>query len=144
MPIDLLGGGLVVAPPSRSGIGQYEIIQGSLDDLGRLPVLRNLDLPKVGGARDGERGAKIFPYLMRAAHHVDSFDDLLDTCTVADTFNDNCEPPMEDYRVISAAKSAWDYTVRGENWVGQGGIVPLGFAIMDRVLALSENAAVLL
>jgi hypothetical protein len=46
LPIDLLGAGFVVAPPSISTKGQYEFIQGSLDDLERLPVLRDLDLRK--------------------------------------------------------------------------------------------------
>lgn len=119
LPIDLLGaGGLAVAPPSHVEAGEYSFIEGSLDDLDRLPTLRNLDLPKPEGAKDGERGKKIFEHLMRAAHHVDSFDELLD---VGRTFNDNCEPPMEDYRVISAAKSAWSYTERGENRFGQHG-----------------------
>jgi hypothetical protein len=42
VPIDLLGGGLVVAPPSVTPAGRYEIIQGSLDDLDRLPVIYDL------------------------------------------------------------------------------------------------------
>ena len=50
LPIDLLGeGGLVVAPPSKATEGrQYEIIQGGLDDLDRLPVLRDLDFKPNG------------------------------------------------------------------------------------------------
>ena len=55
---------------------------------------------------------------MRAAPHVDDFDSLLD---VAHTFNDNCEPPMEEYSVISTAKSAWGYEQRGENRFGKHG-----------------------
>ena len=35
-PIDVLGGGYVVAPPSISAKGQYEIIAGTLDDLANL------------------------------------------------------------------------------------------------------------
>src|SRR5262249_48690139 len=43
--IDLLGaGGFAVAPPSQIAKGVYSFIHGSLDDLSRLPVLRNLDL----------------------------------------------------------------------------------------------------
>jgi hypothetical protein len=55
---------------------------------------------------------------MKHAHHVDSFDDLLD---VARTFNEACEPPLEDTEVITATQSAWGYTVRGENRFGQHG-----------------------
>ena len=65
--------------------------------------MRNLAFAKLDGAKDGERGIKLFEHLMRAAHHVDCFDDLLD---VGRTFGDNCEPPMEDARVISTAQSA--------------------------------------
>jgi Bifunctional DNA primase/polymerase, N-terminal len=38
MPIDILGGGFVVAPPSKGAKRRYEIIRGSLDDLRRLPT----------------------------------------------------------------------------------------------------------
>ncbi|MDP5306384.1 bifunctional DNA primase/polymerase [Paracoccus spongiarum] len=39
-PIDILGDGFVVAPPSRSSKGRYEIIAGSLDDIANLPIMR--------------------------------------------------------------------------------------------------------
>ena len=42
-PIDILGGGFVVAPPSRGINSNYQFIQGSLDNLDRLPVLRGID-----------------------------------------------------------------------------------------------------
>jgi hypothetical protein len=41
LPVDILGGGFVVAPPSHGIKSAYQIIEGSLDDLGRLPTLRN-------------------------------------------------------------------------------------------------------
>lgn len=40
LPIDVLGGGVVVAPGSIGELGPYEIIRGSLDDLDRLPYAR--------------------------------------------------------------------------------------------------------
>ena len=43
LPIDLLGrGGLIVAPPSHVDKGDYAFIEGGLDDLDRLPVMRGL------------------------------------------------------------------------------------------------------
>ena len=36
--VDLLGGGFVVGPPSVTPRGRYQIIEGSLDDVRRLPV----------------------------------------------------------------------------------------------------------
>jgi Bifunctional DNA primase/polymerase, N-terminal len=41
-PIDILGGGFVIAPPSRVAKGEYRIIQGSLDDLDHLPLLHQV------------------------------------------------------------------------------------------------------
>ena len=38
-PIDILGGGFVVAPPSISQKGTYQIISGTLDDLANLPPI---------------------------------------------------------------------------------------------------------
>ncbi len=118
LPIDLLGAGFVVAPPSISTKGQYEFIQGGLDDLERLPVLRNLDLEKPEGAKQGARNNQLWQHCMRHANHVDGFDTLLD---VARTFNDDCEPPMEDSEVMSVAQSAWRITERGDNRFGLHG-----------------------
>jgi Bifunctional DNA primase/polymerase, N-terminal len=44
LPIDLLGNrGYVVASPSRLEKGAYSFLQGSLDDLDRIPAMRGLD-----------------------------------------------------------------------------------------------------
>jgi hypothetical protein len=119
LPIDLLGsGGFVVAPPSEVAKGSYTFIEGTLDDVALLPTLHSLDLPqpKQPSAIEGERNSKLWEHCMRQAHHVDTFDELLD---VARTFNDNCLPPLEDAEVISAAQSAWKYTESGRNYFGQ-------------------------
>lgn len=39
VPVDILGAGYVVAPPSKAAKGAYQIIQGSLDDLPDLPPI---------------------------------------------------------------------------------------------------------
>lgn len=119
LAIDLLGtGGFAVAPPSQVAKGEYCycFIQGSLDHLDRLPVLRNIDLARP--VQEGERNNKLWRHCMKAAHHVESFDELLD---VARTYNDDCLPPMEDSEVITAAQSALGYTERGQNRFGQHG-----------------------
>ena len=46
-PIDLLGAGFVVAPPSQGPHGRYAFVQGGLDDLARLSPLKGIDLPPV-------------------------------------------------------------------------------------------------
>ena len=55
VPIDILGGGYAVAPPSRGARGQYEIVQGRLDDLDRLPVMRGMAPPEVVVAAHSSR-----------------------------------------------------------------------------------------
>jgi hypothetical protein len=63
VPIDILGGGFVVAPPSRVAKGSYQFIQGSLDDLSRLPTLNDAPVPapEMGGMRQGHgRNNKLF------------------------------------------------------------------------------------
>jgi hypothetical protein len=138
-PIDLLGAGFVVAPPSTTESGAYQFIQGSLDDLGRLPVLRNLDLPKAG-AKQGARNKSLFRHCMRHANHVDDFNALLD---VARTFNDGSEPPMEDTEVMKVATNAWGYEQRGENRFGKHGAwFPLDE--VKRMIEGNQDAALLL
>ena len=107
---------MAIVPPSKVAKGSYEFIEGTLDDVHRLPPLRNLDLPKP--IEQGSRNNQLWRHCMKNAHHVDNFDALLD---VGRTFNENCEPPMEDTEVMSAIRSAWEITERGENRFGQHG-----------------------
>jgi hypothetical protein len=51
-PIDLLGGGQVVLPPSRGSKARYEIIHGSLDDLTALTTIKR----PVAGERTSDLG----------------------------------------------------------------------------------------
>jgi hypothetical protein len=132
VPIDILGGGLNVAPPSRIEAGRYEFIQGSLDDLADLPVLHNLAqalsadaVPTDWGEmREGSgRNNALFRLLGRAAHNCDDFDQLLD---YAQTQNDQLGEPMQDAEVVKVAQSVWKMTCEGRNRFGQHGAwVPL-------------------
>ena len=58
-PIDIIGGGYVVAPPSRVAKGEYEIIRGSLDDLKNLPPLGKF-LDGIRWSRMGEGDGRQF------------------------------------------------------------------------------------
>src|SRR6516164_6162424 len=113
VPIDILGGGLNVAPPSRLEAGRYEFIQGSLDDLGDLPVLHNLaqglsadaNPADWGAMREGSgRNNALFRLLGRAAHHCDDLDQLLD---YARTRNEEFGEPIQDAEVVKIAQSVW-------------------------------------
>ena len=53
---------------------------------------------------------------MRAAHHCDNFNALLD---VACTQNAQFLTPLPDDEVVKVAKSAWGYTERDENHFGR-------------------------
>ena len=131
VPIDILGGGFVVAPPSRIAKGSYQFIQGSLDDLESLPTLS--DAPAHPGTvcaetlsadwgrmRDGNgRNDALFRLFGRAAHNCDDFEQLLD---YAKTKNEQLGEPMEDARVVSTANSVWKMQCEGRNWFGRPGV----------------------
>ena len=126
LPIDLLGAGLAIAPPSRVAKGEYQIIEGHLDDLDRLPIMRELEDRLYGRAsgprpqrQDEGRNNDLWRRLMREAHHVDDYEQLLDR---AQTLNEEFAEPMERTEVAKIAKSAWGYTERGENRFGQHGV----------------------
>jgi hypothetical protein len=127
VPVDILGNGYVVAPPSQGAKGRYTFIQGKLDDVDRLPVMAGLDGLKAkeasdGAIRFGERNDRLFEHCMRHAPHCDAFDQLID---VAATFNAECLPPQSDAEVMKTAKSAWNYQQKGDNWFGSRGMVAI-------------------
>jgi Primase C terminal 1 (PriCT-1)/Bifunctional DNA primase/polymerase, N-terminal len=131
-PIDILGGGVVVAPPSRGIKANYEFLQGGLDDLARLqpisgltdevrpPALHCTVDPKKDErtVTPGRRNDTLFRECMKAARSCDDLDQLLD---FARTRNAEYSPPLPDNEVVKVAQSAWGYEERGENWIGRGG-----------------------
>jgi hypothetical protein len=162
LPVDLLGGGVVVAPPSQTQSGAYHFIQGGFDDLDDLPTIRNLHL-LLGSANDnaggllkseptshaervakGERKDALFRYCMQEAPTCASADELLTRATAyAATALSPIPSPVSDKQIRRAVMSAWGYEERGENFVGQGRNVVTGFDTVDR-LALDPDASHLL
>jgi hypothetical protein len=123
VPIDQLGGGYVVAPPSKGKRQSYAIMRGKLDDLSRLPFMRNawkpgqLANPEMVG--EGRRNDSLWRHCMMQVRHCDRFDDLLD---VAETYNEQvCIPPLPAEEVRSVALSAWKIEERGDNRFGRFG-----------------------
>lgn len=130
LPIDLLGGGYVVAPASQINRGQYEFIQGRLDDISKLPVLQGLEADLYQRAidkrpanwanmRNGDgRNKAMFELLARTVRAVDDFEQLLD---YARTQNEQLGEPMPDMEVVSTANSAWKMQCEGRNRFGTFG-----------------------
>jgi Bifunctional DNA primase/polymerase, N-terminal/Primase C terminal 1 (PriCT-1) len=142
LPIDLLGGGFVIAPPSATQRGCYELIQGRLDDVASLPSMRGLGAslyneavtvvpddalmaadpvaehePEPAVVSEGRRNDTLFRHCMRQAHHCDDRDTMID---MARTFNERYVPPLSDGEVIKIVDSARSYT-SGENRFGMTG-----------------------
>ena len=142
-PIDILGGGFVVAPPSISEKGAYQIIAGTLDDLANLPPIHVvLDyLGAEGRVVEGKRNDTIFRIALEQARHCDTFDALVD---VMRTRNMDCEPQLADDVIISTAKSAWRYEQEGRNLLGRGRSVVTPHAVIDELIGESQDAFVLL
>jgi Bifunctional DNA primase/polymerase, N-terminal/Primase C terminal 1 (PriCT-1) len=122
-PVDFLGTGFAVLPPSRTAKGRYEFIQGNLDDLNRLPPFQTIIPPKQGKekepdreVREGKRNNTLFDECRRRAKHCSSLDMLLGFARMR---NSAYLPPMDDVEVIKTAKSAWKYEVEGRNYISQ-------------------------
>ena len=143
LPIDLLGsGGFVIAPPSTTGRGSYEFIQGSLDEVRSLRSMHGLgpslyndavtivpdDVlakdavakaePSIAVVSEGRRNETLFAHCMRHANHCEDRDTLLD---ITRTFNERCVPPLSDDEVNEIVNSALRYTALGENRFGTTG-----------------------
>lgn len=143
LPIDILGGGFAVAPPSLGAKGRYQFIQGTLADLDRLPRLR-VDKAKADAPRpqhdiipDGIRNNTLFHFALEHAPHVDDFDSLLD---VVRTRNLDCDPPKPDSEVIKLTSQAWRYEQEGRNLVGCGQAMVMANATFDALIAESPDA----
>lgn len=154
----LLGKGLWVCPPSISSKGQYQIIQGTLDDLERLPPMRGLEdldtatkiaraqpAPSLtpasrkpwGEMREGDgRHNALRDRVQREAHSVDSFEDLLDR---AQTLNARFLEPMADNEVVGIVEWVWEIQERGENMVGRGGQTVIDNDRMLEIMALGPD-----
>jgi hypothetical protein len=121
--IDILGGGMVTAPPSHGPQGDYQFISGGLDDLDRLPVMRNVPdraLPLIPKPKQIEQKATgrndaLFRFCMRTAKRCNSLDQLLNH---ARNHNGEYLSPLEESEVMTTAASAWRYETTGKNWFG--------------------------
>ncbi|MGO4619059.1 bifunctional DNA primase/polymerase [Ensifer sp. 2YAB10] len=155
-PIDILGDGYVVAPPSRGSRGRYEIIQGSLDDLDRLPrMIGGQDnapppSPVEPGAEGivnnlagaGKRNDSLWRHCMRAVRGCARLEDLME---IAVSYNrTQFYEPLPDAEVLRVIASVMSYESQGKNWFGHGARVVVETAVVDDLASSDPHAFALL
>jgi hypothetical protein len=119
LPVDVLGAGFAVAPPSAGAEARYRFLEGRLSQFSRLPALRlptDLTAANENGVQKGTRNQWLFRQLLREVRYCDDFNALLD---VGRTMNMGCTPQLSDAEVVSITKSVWGYEIAGNNWVGR-------------------------
>jgi hypothetical protein len=149
-PIDVLGGGFVVAPPSRGSHSPYSLIAGTLDDLGALPVLRSSQAPAVApiALQDGKkidrgkRNQSLWRACMRAARDCPNVEELMGFAMQAN--REIFYEPLPDEEVLCIVTSAWMKEQRGENWFGRGGRIIIPHGQIDELLSTNPDAFILL
>ena len=130
LPIDIIGQGMAVAPPSKAVSGSYEIIHGNLNDIPNLKpmsrltgqyALGNID-SNSGLIGEGNRDQALFRYSMRQAHHCDNIDVLLDIMrNYANSSLDRVSGhAFTDQEIIKKANHVWNLTQSGKNLFGKG------------------------
>lgn len=164
LPIDILGDGFVVAPPSMGSKGQYQIVEGSLDDLDRLPkmnVVKNdhlketehlssaassspvddIDIPsRAAGMKEGDgRNNSLFHRALRSARQANTKEELIQMVSQA---NQQFSEPLPVDEVLSVAGSAWRYKQEGRLMVTGGEATAVTFRsdldhLWDKPLALA-------
>lgn len=153
-PIDILGRGYVVAPPSVGAKGSYQFITGSLNDLASLPSMLLACLPaaaephtdtlvaSAGGIAEGSRNDTLWRHCMAKAKQCSSLDVLL---LQAQQFNAaSCSPPLSGSEVVACAASAWRVTAKGDNWFGTGGLMALPNETVRKLVTTEADAFLLL
>lgn len=141
-PVDILGFGYVVAPPSMGMRGRYQIIQGTMDDLDRLPAMAGNPSPRSSASadqsparavntkpaekparhqprtREGDgRNNTLFHRALRQARNATSQEELIQMVSHA---NRQFADPLPADEVLSVSNSAWKYKMQNRIMVGGG------------------------
>jgi hypothetical protein len=161
-PIDMLGGGLCVAPPSvRPSGASYAWLRGGLADIANgLPKIRSGAIQKrepAGTGADvdipisdlsnvvpiGRRNDTVFRLALALAHGASSQDELLTQARKANS--ELSDPPLPDAEVQRAVGSAWRYKLSDRLLVpGTNSAIILPAASIARLLAAGETDAMAL
>lgn len=155
--VDLLGGGMAIAPPSEGKNGRYEFIQGNLADFGNLPLMQGLVPTSVHIAQscevlaaNGQRNDTLFKMCLREARLVADGDALRAFALSINT--SGAWEPLPVDEVLRTATVAWEKQASGTNWVGSEPKVILQASEIDRLFlpadgvtsAAAQDAMVLL
>lgn len=150
-PIDILGDGFVVAPPSLGGKGRYELITGSLADIPNLPTMRRpvAENPSQGTPEAdtdridvGQRNDTLWRACMAKAKSCGSLEELMQFAVAAN--QSSFYEPLPDDEVMRVVASAWSKQLSGENWFGSGERVVVKHEEIDNVLRRHPDAFILL
>jgi hypothetical protein len=148
LPIEVLGGGFVVAPPSRGSLGPYRFLQGSLDDVANLPLMKGVEplLRCTGGVSDevGQktpRNSSLWRQCMLLAKGCSNRDELLQHAL---SVNSEFASPLDRSEVEKLADSAWRYEETGRNWISSGAVVAIKHVEVDEVMGENPDAFLLL
>jgi len=162
VPIDILGHGYVVAPPSRGALGIYRIVAGKYDDLDRLPVMRSPlgpaqpapSLPTTNDneepvadfckakTREGNRNDILWRHCMKSARQCRNIEELMGAAMEHNKAE--MMPPLPAEEVLRIVASAWGYEVEGKNWFGYGPRVVFAADEVDDLAAEEPRAWALL
>lgn len=156
VPVDILGDGFVVAPPSQANTGVYQIIRGSLDDLPTLPRMSDAsdksDVPTAAQPLSlrpersdpgrsillGQgRNDDLFRHSLRLARTCKRLEELMDK---AMEYNRSYPEPLPADEVLKVIASAWGYEVEGKNWVGYGPRLVMEADVVDSLAAADPRA----
>jgi len=145
--IDILGGGVCIAPPSiRPDLDgkAYRFLAGSLDDVSRLPAIRDGALPpeiyrKVAARYDAPKGAEplgmvpegkrtntIFAELRNIAHQCETVAEL--EFRGAGINEAMMDPPLTGTEVMQQARGVWKLNTEGRLIPPGSGSVVIGRA----------------
>jgi hypothetical protein len=132
LAIDVLGAnGFVIAPPSQTATGCYQFVDGSLDDVDRLPTMRAVDRPPatsqpdsaspLRGLREHDgRNKTLFLAIGPPAREIFAAGKSRDALfELAVSHNREAREPMAVEEVNKVVDSVWQMTCEGHNWIGQ-------------------------
>jgi hypothetical protein len=121
-------GGFVVVPPSVRPNGphagcSYKFIEGTLEDLSRLPplnpgsvdrALTATNPTRLRAVKEGRRNNSLFRHLKDHAPYCDDREALLD---VGMTFGQHdCDPALAGAEIIKTVNSVWQMKEEGRLW----------------------------